>query len=148
MSGSKFPHTEFFTRFVAYLNPSSLSPYQPIAGSSPGPCSLSEQSNLVVPTDPQGIQAPVELVSAVTQPTRSLVPGTVYVVDLPRYRSRGTPPVLIVSAAGTWSELVRLGVDLSAVVVFAGPAVFVAEIATAAGLGLGVIGGLNHSVMM
>jgi len=138
----EFPHTKFFTRFVAYLGPSSLGLYQPTASSSPDPCSLSEQSSLAAPTDPQGTQALAEPVSAATQLTRSLDLETVCGAHLLLYRSQGTVPVLIVSAGGTCLDLVPL-VDLSAAVVFVGIAV-----AAAVELGSGEIGGLNHSAMM
>jgi len=150
VSGSKFPHTKFFTRFVACPGPSSLGLYQPKVGSSPDPYSLSEQSSLAAPTDPQERQALVEPVSAATQLTRSLVLETACGVHLPPYRSRGTALMLVVSATGMCFDLVPLEVGLSAVVVFVGTAVFVVEIAVAAavGLGSGEIGGLNHSAMM
>lgn len=144
------PHTEFFTRFVAYLNPSSPGPCQPTAGSGPGPCSLSARSNLITPNDPRARRAPVELVSAVTLPMRSLVPETVYGVGLPQCRLWETLPVSIVSGGGTCSELVPQGVDLSVVVVSVGAVAFVVEVgvAAAAAPDFGGIGGLNHSVMM
>jgi len=143
----EFPHTEFFTRFVAYPNPSSLGPYQPTTSSNPDPCSLSEQSSLVAPSDLRARQAPVELAFAVTLPTHSLVPETAYEADQPRCHSWGKLPALIVSAGETCSELVLLVVGLSAVVVFvaAGAFVVVVGVAAAVALGSGEIGGLNHS---
>lgn len=72
------PHTTFFTRFVAYPGPSSPGLYQPTAGLNPGLCFLSEQSSLIIPTDPQAIRALVGLESEVTQPMHLLVPVTVH----------------------------------------------------------------------
>ena len=145
MSGLKFLHTEFFTRFVAYPNPSSPGLCQLTASSGPDPCSLSERSSLVAPIDPRARQAPVERVSAVPLPTRSLVLETAYEADLPRCRSWGKPPVLIVFAGGTCLELVLLVVGLCAVVVFVEAAALVeVVVAAAVALGSGEIGDLNH----
>lgn len=55
--------------------------------------------------------------------------------------------VSIVSVVGTSLELAPLEVGLSAVVEFAGTAVFAVEIVVAAVLGLGEIGGSNRFVM-
>jgi hypothetical protein len=144
-----FPHTEFFTRFVAYPDPSSPSPCQPIASLSPGPCFLSEQSGLVTPTDPRVIQALVGLVSEVTRRKRLLVLETAYEVHLLLFRSQGMLPVLTVSVVGMYLELAPLEVELSAVVGFVGTAVFavVIAVAVAAAPGLSEIGGLNRFVM-
>ena len=144
-----FPHTEFFTHFVAYPSPSFLGPYQPTASSNPGPCSLSAQSSLAAPTDPRVIQAPVEPVSAVALTMRSLVPETACEVDLLQCHSRGMLPVLTVFVVGTCSELVHLGVGLYAVAVFVGTVVTVVGvgIAAAVAFGSGEIGDLNRSVM-
>ena len=78
-----------------------------------------------------------------------MVPETGYEVDLLQCHSRGTVLALIVSAGGTCLELVPLGVDLSAVVVFAGAAAIVGAVVAAvvAAFGSDEIGGLNHSVM-
>ena len=144
-----FPHTKSFTRFVAYLDPSSPGLYQPTANLNPAPCFLSEQSSPVTPTDPRAIQALVELVSAATRLRRLLVPEIAYEVHLPLFRSQGMLPVLTVSVAGTCLELARLEVDLYAVAEFAGTAVFAVEIAVAVVVapGSGEIGGPNRFVM-
>lgn len=145
----EYPHTKFFTRFVAYPNPSSPSLYQPTASLSPGPCSLSEQSSLTAPIDPRARQAPVELVSVVTQPMRLLVPEIACEVHLPPFRSQGMLLASAVSAVGTCLERIPLEVDLSAVV-FVGAVVFVVEIAIVAGVALdsGEIGDPNRSATM
>ena len=144
-----FPHTKFFTHFVAYPDPSSPGPYQPTASLNPSPCFLSEQSGLVTPTDLRAIQALVELASGVTQPMHLLVPETVYEVDPLLFRSQGMLPVLTVSVAGMRLELAHLEVDLSAVVEFVGTVVFAVEIAVAVAVapGLGEIGDPNRFVM-
>jgi len=134
-------------RFVAYPDPSFLGLYRPTASSNPGLCFLSEQSGLVTPTDPQAIQALVELVSEVTQPMRLPVPGTAYEVHLPLSRSQGMALVSTVSVVGTCLELAPLEVDLSAAVEFVGAAVFAVGIAVAVAAGLGEIGGPNRFVM-
>jgi len=147
VSGSNVPPHKVLTRSVAYPDPSSLGPYQSTVSLSPGPCTLSEQSSLAAPIDPQARLALVELVSAATQLTHSLVPEIVYEVHLPPFRSQERSLVLTASAAGTYSELELLAVDLSAVVVFVVTAVF-AEVAVAAvALGSDEIDGLNRSVM-
>lgn len=87
-------------------------------------------------------RALVELVSAVTQLTRLLVPEIVYEVDLLPFHSQERLPALTVSAAGMHLESELLAVDLSAVVVFVETAVF-AEVAVAAA----VAGDLSRSVM-
>jgi len=149
VSGLGFPHTKFFTRFVACPTPSSPGLYQLTASSGPDPYSLSERSSLVTPIDPRARQGPVEPVFAVTRPTRSLALETANEVDPPRYRSWGKPPMLVASAEGTCSELVPQVVGLSAVVVFAEAAALVVEAAVAAAVAVdsGEIGDLNHSVV-
>lgn len=81
--------------------------------------------------------------------TRSLVPGMAYVAHLARCRSRETLPVLIVSAAGMYLELVPLEAGLSAVVAFVGIVMLVVVVETAAVVALdsGGTDGPNRSVM-
>ena len=147
VSGSNVPLHKVLTRSVAYPDPSSPGLYQSRVSLSPGPCTLSEQSSLAAPIDPRARQAPVELVSAVTQLTRLLVPEIGYEVHLLPFRSQETLLALTVSAVGTYLELELPAVDLSAVVVFVATAVF-AEVAVAAvALGSDEIDGSNRSVM-